>query len=93
MFLAFAVAAGWIGLASDTLWLAFAGLPASGTLTTIFGSDLFLAWPLDAVVWITLGVLVGRRAMTPSEAWRPTALVVGAALVLGLVLGSLVVPA
>jgi len=89
----FAVAAGWIGLATQRLWLAFAGLPASGILTTVFGSDLFLAWPLDAVVWITVGVFIGRRAMTPEEAWRPAALAIAGALVLGLVLGALVVPA
>lgn len=93
MFVTFAVTAGWIGIATDSLWLAFAGLPASGILTTVFASDLFLAWPLDAMVWIVLGVLIGRRAETPQHAWRPTALVLAAALVLGLVLGTLVVPA
>lgn len=93
MFLVFAIAGGWIGLATNTLWLAFAGLPASGLLTTTFGSDLFLAWPLDAIVWITLGVMVGKRAVTPADAVRPTGLILVAAIVLGLVLGTLVVPA
>ena len=93
MFVVFAVAAGWTGLASDTLWLAFAGLPASGIITAIFANDLFLAWPLDAAVWITLGVVVGRRALTPRDAWQPALLVLGVAVVLGVVLGLLVVPA
>ncbi len=75
------------------LWLAFAGLPASGILTATFANDLFLAWPLDAAVWITLGVLVGRRAREPRDAWQPVVLILAGAVVLGILLGSLVVPA
>ena len=89
----FAVAAGWIGLATERLWLAFSGLPASGLITAVFGNDLFLAWPLDAIVWITAGVWIGRRAVTPRDAARPALVVIAGALILGSVLGLLVVPA
>ena len=89
----FAIAAGWIGLATERLWLAFSGLPASGLITALFGNDLFLAWPLDAVVWIAAGVLVGRRAVGPADALRPAAFVILGAVIVGSILGLLVVPA
>lgn len=74
--------------------LLFAGTPVSAVFTVLGGSDLVFGWPVDIIAWIMIGVghtkLSGEAPMKSRSWWRATALVVGAALVFGAVMASLV---
>jgi len=89
-FVGFAVATAWIGIGTTNLALYFAGLPTSG-LFTLFGSELVLAWPLDALVWISAAWMVGTR-VPPARYLRAVLIVLTAALVYGLTLSQFVEP-
>jgi hypothetical protein len=74
--------------------LIFAGAPVSALITVLGGSDLVVAWPVDVLVWVLIGVAhtkLSREAPPLSRAWtRTTATIVGAALVYGAVLALFV---
>jgi hypothetical protein len=99
--LAFAVTAVGVGLflilgedpspAAETVGLALyaAGAPVSGIFAAIAG-DLPLTLWLDIVVWVLAGAGVTRLAERGFGLARPILVVIGAALVLGLGISSLI---
>lgn len=70
--------------------LIFAGTPVSALITVAGGSDLVLAWPVDVLLWVLLGVahtkLSGEHPPLSRRWNRATAIIVAAALVYGGVL-------
>lgn len=74
--------------------LIFAGAPVSALITVAGGSDLVLAWPLDVLAWIMIGIVHTRRSgeTAPfSPRWnRTTVAIVGVALVYGAMLALFV---
>ena len=89
-FVGFSIAAAWIGIAQTNFWLYFAGLPASG-IFALFGSELILAWPLDAILWISAAWMIASRTRPPKSI-QLVAIVIGAALLYGFALSRLVEP-
>lgn len=74
--------------------LLFAGAPVSGAITVLGGSDLVLAWPVDILLWILVGVLHTRLSGEHpplSRQWNlATVMVLGTALVYGGLLAAAV---
>ena len=74
--------------------LIFAGTPVSALITVLGGSDLVLAWPLDVLAWIMIGIVHTRRsgeAPPFSPRWNSTtAGIVVLALAYGGVLALLI---
>jgi len=62
VFIVIAAIETWIGLAIKASWLVFAALPVSAVFTVVSGRDLVVAWPLDLLLWVTLGAFVAARA-------------------------------
>ncbi len=89
-FVAFSVVTAWIGIATTNFALYFAGLPVSGVFT-LFGSELILAWPLDALVWISTAWLIGQRVAPPKYV-RAVLAVLAVALAYGFLLSQIVEP-
>lgn len=87
---AFSVVTAWIGIATTNFALYFAGLPVSGFFS-LFGSELILAWPLDALVWISAAWIIGQRA-APDRYLRTVLAVLGVALAYGFLLSQFVEP-
>ena len=80
-------ACAWLAFA-----LVFAGAPVSALITVLgagsaTGGDLVLAWPVDVLVWILIGVAhtkLSREAAPLRLTWvRTTSVIVAAALVYG----------
>jgi len=89
-FVTFSIVTAWIGIATTNLAMYFAGLPVSGVFA-LFGSELVLAWPLDALVWISAAWMVGQRV--PSSRYvRVVLIILGAAIAYGYTLSQFVEP-
>lgn len=86
----FSVVTAWVGIVTTNFALYFAGLPASGFFA-LFGSELILAWPLDALVWISIAWTVGQR-VPPSRYVRVVLIILGAAIAYGYTLSQFVEP-
>ena len=89
-FVTFSIVTAWIGIATTNFALYFAGLPVSGFFA-LFGSELILAWPLDALVWISTAWMVGQR-VPPSRYVRFVLIVLGVAIAYGYTLSQFVEP-
>lgn len=89
-FVTFSVVTAWIGIATTNFALYFAGLPVSGFFA-LFGSELILAWPLDAIVWISTAWMVGQR-VPPSRYVRVVLFILGVAIAYGYTLSQFVEP-
>lgn len=76
--------------AATGLTLFYAGAPASA-LFGVIGGGIPIAWPLDAGIWLVLGMAAaswsGRRGRS---VWRGVALVAAAALLFGIVMARFV---
>jgi len=70
--------------------LIFAGTPVSALITVAGGSDLVLAWPVDILLWILIGVahtkLSGEHPPLSGRWNRAMGIIVAAALIYGGVL-------
>ena len=72
------------------LTLLYAGGPLSALLGVIFGS-LWVAWPLEITLWVIIGFGTARLAARRSlGVLGPVTLILGLALLYGLVLSQLV---
>ncbi len=72
------------------LTLLYAGLPISAAFGVLFG-DLVLAWPLDITFWVVVGFLIARSSDSRGRSvFGPLLLVIGLALIYGLVLSQFV---
>ena len=87
---AFSVVTAWIGISTTNFALYFAGLPVSGVFT-LFGSELILAWPLDALVWISAAWMIGQR-VAPPKYIRTVLAVLAVTLAYGFLLSQIVKP-
>ncbi len=97
--------AAWYGLGVEprNFALVFAGLPLSALFTVIGAtftsgsSDLLLAWPIDAGLWLALSFVVSRWTARRGLGWRGYAAAFGAVVVLaagyGVLMSLLVEPA
>ncbi len=88
--MSFSIITTWIGIATTNFALYFAGLPISGVLA-LFGSELVLAWPLDALVWISAAWMIGQR-VAPARYLRAVLIVLAVALTYGYLLSQIVKP-
>ena len=72
------------------LTLLYAGGPLSGLLGVVFGS-LWVAWPLEITLWVIVGFAAARLAARRStRVLGLVTLILGVALIYGLVLSQLV---
>ena len=72
------------------LTLLYAGGPIGAVMGVVF-EDIFVVWPLEITMWVVIAFLLAKRADTRKKGVLGSALlVVGAALVYGLVLSRLV---
>ena len=74
-------------VASETIL--FAGTPISAIFNMVFGGDLVVAWPLEITFWVVVGFLLARYADNRRRSvLGPVVVVLGLALVYGLVLST-----
>ncbi len=80
-----------LGMCETTaLTLLYAGGPLSGLLGVVFGS-LWVAWPLEVTLWVIVGFATARlAARRATGVLGPALLILGVALVYGLVLSQFV---
>jgi hypothetical protein len=74
-------------VASETIL--FAATPISAIFNMVFGGDLVVAWPLEITFWVVVGFLLARYADNRQRSvLGPVIVVLGLALVYGLVLST-----